>query len=102
MSVNAQYQSVYNQVKDLEFRLHDLLDENNSVANEIFRAVDRLIHELEVNESPRDVEEAMKPIIKTFENLKRSEQEVMPPSQADTMFRTFEKMRQQLRGMDNY
>jgi alpha/beta superfamily hydrolase len=103
MSIEPQYQPLYHQVRDLQFRVHDAMDDHNHPSAQLLRTEMRhLEDELEMNRNPRDIENRIKTIQHTLLEARSQPNSFMSIPDADHFHRTYEDMRRHVRDFPNY
>lgn len=103
MGMDSNYQPIYKQVCDLEFRVHDALDQpQDSGAQSLVREVKHLEDDMEMTKSPRSLEDRIKSIQEMLWQVRSREGGYMSVDDADALWRNFEDMRQVLLSLPNY
>lgn len=103
MSMDPHYQSIYNQVRDLQFQVHDAMDNPNHPTAHVLRNEIQELHEdLEKHKNPRDLENRIKTIQHGMLEARSQQNSFMSIPDADHFHRTFEDMRMNIRKFPNY
>ncbi|HEX3568381.1 MAG TPA: hypothetical protein VHT70_01760 [Candidatus Saccharimonadales bacterium] len=103
MDMDASYQPLYKQVRNMEFRVHDALDRpQDGDAQSLVREVKRLEDEMEMAKSPRSLEDRIKSIQEMLWQVRSREGGYMSVDDADEFWHIFEDMRRMLRSLPNY
>lgn len=103
MSLDPSYQPLYHQVRDLQFQVHDALDNPNHPSATVLRnEMQHLMDDIEVRRSPRDIENRIKTIQHSMLEARSQPHSFMDSSHADHFHRTFEQMRLGMRHFSDY
>lgn len=103
MSMNPTYQPLYNQVRNLEFKVKDALDDPTSSAAQALRnELQRLEDEFEMHKTPRALEERVLSIKHMLETPRSTENSYMSVDDAVTFYDDFEDMRRAIRKLPSY
>lgn len=104
MSIDPQYQPIYNQVKQLRFQVHDAIDNHNHPSAQfVKRELQHLEDDIEMHKNPRDLENRVKAIEHTFlEARSNPNNSFMSFPDADHFHHTWEDMRHDIRNWHNY
>jgi hypothetical protein len=103
MSLDPAYKSMYDQARDLQFQVHDALDDPNHPSAHVLRAeMQHLENELEQGKHPRDIENRIKTIQHTMLEARSNPNSFMSFGDADRFHHNYEDMRQSVRKFSNY
>lgn len=103
MSIDPTYRPLYEQVKDLRFKVHDALDDHNHPAAVVLRnEMQHLEDDIEVRKNPRDLENRIKVIQHTLLEARSQPHSFMNSEHADHFHRTYEQMRMHVRSFNDY
>jgi hypothetical protein len=103
MSIDPQYQPLYNQHRDLRYQVQDALDDpNHPSAHLLHNEMQHLEDELEQRKNPRDIENRIKTIQHTLLEARSQPHSFMSFEHADHFHRTYEDMRRSVREFHNY
>lgn len=102
MSINQQYQPMYQQARQLQYRFHDMLGSTDPNARILHREVESLVTDMETNRNPRDIENRIKTIQNHMHQVEHQSQPLMSYSHAEAMHHDFESMRRNVRSFHNY
>lgn len=101
--MDDQYKPIYKQAQSLQFTINDWIDDHASpMAGGIKQLIRSLQDDMEMNKSPRTVEERIKAIDRQLQQMGEGEVPVMSRHHADELQRKFEDLRRDLRGLSNY
>jgi hypothetical protein len=103
MSMSPAYQAMYQEVHELEFRVHDALDDpNHPSAQQLRKQILDLHEEFEQNKNPRDIEGRIKVIQQLLWDARSQPSGYIDMQDADHFYHTFEDMRRNVRELPNY
>lgn len=103
MGIDPSYQPIYNQVRDLQYKVHDALDDPNHPSAHVLRnEMKSLETDLEVRKNPRDIENRIKTIQHTLLEARSNPNSWMSFGDADHFHRTYEDMRRSVRDFHDY
>lgn len=96
------YKDIYKQVQSLRLKVQDLLDDHtHQLAQSLKREVQRLEDEIEMNKSPRSLEDKLKGIQRLLQTIE-NDTKIMNAHHADMLHDRFEDLRMTLRRFPNY
>lgn len=102
MGINPQYQPIYNQARDLQYKLHDFVGRTNPTAHLLQQEVQHLVTDIQLSKNPRDVENRIKTIQNHMTQVEHQGQNLMTYEHGNLLHHNFENMRQQVRSFHNY
>lgn len=103
MSMDPVYQPIYQQARNLQYQVHDTIDNHNHPSAVVLRnEMQHLVDDLETRKNPRDIENRIKTIQHTMLEARTQAHSFMDPSHADHFHRTYEQMRGQVRHFSDY
>lgn len=103
MSMDPTYQPLYSQVRDLEFKVKDALDDPRSNAAQALRKeLQRLEDEFEMHKTPRALEERVASVMRMLETPRSNENSYMSVDDAVSFYDDFEDMRRAIRRLPSY
>jgi uncharacterized protein YPO0396 len=102
MAINPQYQPIYNQVRQMQYKFNDYLGPNNPTAHVLHSEVHQLMNDIQLNKHPRDIENRIKVIQNEMHNVEHNGQQFMSYGHAEGMHKNFENMRRDVRHFGNY
>jgi alpha/beta superfamily hydrolase len=103
MSINAEYQPLHEQVRNLQFQIKDSIgDHNHPSAQLLHHEMEHLENELESGKNPRDIENRIKTIQHTLLEARSQPNSYMNINHADHFYRTYEDMRRSVRQFHDY
>ena len=102
MGINPQYQPIYNQAKDLQYKFHDFLGQTNPTAHVLHSEMKSLVNDIELGKNPRDIENRIRVVQNQMAQVQHQGQPLMSYEHADYFHHNFEQMRQQVRHFGNY
>ena len=103
MSLDPAYKPIYEQAKQLQFHVHDAIDNQNHPSAFLLRQeMQHLVDDLEVRKNPRDIEERIKIIQHTMLEARTQPHSFMSSEHADHFHRTYEQMRMNMRHFSDY
>jgi len=102
MGVNPQYQPIYDQAKQMQYRFNDLLGHENPTAHVLHQEMHQLVNDIELNKHPRDIEGRIKVIQNQMHQVEHQGQNLMTYGHAEQIHHNFENMRQEVRHFGNY
>jgi hypothetical protein len=103
MSIDPQYQPLYQQARDLQFQVHDALDDpQHPTAFALRQEMQHLVDDIEVRKNPRDIENRIKTIQHTMMEARTQPHSFMDPSHADYFHHTYEQIRENVRRFSDY
>ena len=102
MSIDPNYQPLYNQAKDMQFKFQDLLGHTNPTATVLHNEVKQLVTDLELNKHPRDIENRIQTIQHQMNQVEHQGANLMTYEHAHGINHDFEQMRQTVRHFNNY
>ena len=103
MSIDPQYQPLYNQIKQLRFQVQDKIDDHGHPhAQFVKRELQHLEDDIEMHKNPRDLENRVKAIEHTFLEARSNPSSFMSAPDVDHFHHTWEDMRRDIRSWHNY
>ena len=103
MSIDPVYQPVYQQARDLQYQVHDAIDNHSHPAAQVLRTeMQHLVDDLEVRKNPRDIENRIKTIQHTMLQARSNPHSFINSSHADHFHHTYEQMRTTVRRFPDY
>ena len=102
MSEDPYYKQLHTKAMQLQYNFQDLLDEKNPVASVLHREAKQLVDEIELEKNPRDLESRIKMIQSQLKMAEHQGSHLMSIDHSQSLHDNYEKMRQQIRGLDNY
>ncbi|HSX31854.1 MAG TPA: hypothetical protein VLF43_01205 [Candidatus Saccharimonadales bacterium] len=103
MSLDAQYQPLYDQAKQLQFHVHDAIDDHNHPSAVALRnELKHLEDDLQGRKNPRDIENRIKTIQHSMLEARSNPNSFMNSEHADHFHRTYEQMRENVRRFNDY
>lgn len=103
MGVSKEYQGLYDQIRNLEFRVKDMLDDpGHSSARSIMSELQRIEDEIEMNKSPRNIEGRVKTIQQLLQPARSEHGSFMSVDDAVALSDMFEDMRRYVRNLPSY
>lgn len=103
MSLDPSYQPIYQQARDLQFHVHDAMDNpNHPSAFVLKQEMQHLVDDLEVRKNPRDIENRIKTIQHTMLEARSQPHSFMSSQHADHFHHTYEQMRMNVRHFSDY
>ncbi len=101
--MNEQYKSAHQQAVKLQFRFRDYTtDMSQPVARTLENQIQKVTDDLEAQVNPRSIEGHIQAIQRALKNLDRSDPPIMDNSKAEGLHDDYERLRMDLREMDNY
>jgi hypothetical protein len=103
MSIDPIYEPVYKQARELQFHVHDAIDDHNHPTAHLLRQeMQHLMDDIEVRKNPHDLEDRIKTIQHTMLEARTQPHSFMSSEHADHFHRTYEQMRQNVRRFNDY
>jgi hypothetical protein len=103
MGLDPSYQPLYQQARDLQFQVHDALDDpNHPTAFVLKQEMQHLMDDIEVQRNPRDLENRIKIIQHSMLEARTNPNSFMDSQHADYFHHNYEQMRQNVRRFSNY
>ncbi|HJQ09380.1 MAG TPA: hypothetical protein VJ836_07940 [Candidatus Saccharimonadales bacterium] len=103
MGLDPTYEPIYRQARDLQFKVHDALDDPHHPSAVVLRQeMQHLVDDLEVRKNPRDIENRIKTIQHTMLQTRYQPSPIMNVEHADHFHRTYDQMRMHVRRFKDY
>ncbi len=102
MAIPPQYQQIYDQTKNMQFRMNDLVGHTNPTATLLHNEMHQLTTDIELGKNPRDIENRIKVVQNQMHQVEHQGQSLMSYGHAQEIHHTFENMRQDVRHFGNY
>jgi hypothetical protein len=97
------YQPIYKRVRDLEYRIQDILDKpTHPLAVKLRTEAKRLEDEFEMDKKPRSLEDRIKSIIHILEEMEHNGEHIMDIEHAQELHHAYEHMQMDMRRLPNY
>lgn len=97
------YQPLYQQARDLQFRVHDVMeDPNHPMAQTLRIEVQKLSDELNEQKNPHDIENRIKIIQNSLTQAQHSGQNFINADNSMDLRHNYERMRLDVRRMPHY
>lgn len=97
------YQPLYQQARNLQYRVHDVMDNPNHPMAQVLRTeVQHLNDELQAEKNPRDIEDRIKVIQHTLMETQNSADHIMNVDHSAGLHHDYERMRFDVRRMPHY
>ncbi len=101
--MNEQYRAIHKQAVDLQFRFRDCVkDTNQSTGRSLESQVQKLVDSIEAQANPRSLEDQIKQIQRQLKDLDQSDPPVIDNNRAEGLHDDYERLRMDLRELDNY
>ena len=103
MSLDPAYQHVYDEAHHLQYQVHDAIDNHDHPSARLLQQELHHLHEdIEMRKNPRDIENRIKAVQHTMLEARSQPHSFMSSNHADHFHRTYEDMRRNIRGMNDY
>jgi hypothetical protein len=103
MSIDPQYQPIYQQARTLQNQVHDAIDDHNHPAAHVLRQeMQHLVDDIEVRKNPHDLEDRIKIIQHTMLEARSNPHTFIDSSHADHFHHSYEHLRQNVRTFHDY
>lgn len=101
--MNDQYKSAHQQAVNLQFRFRDCIeDKDHPAARELESEIQKVVNDLEAQVNPRSVEDLITRVQQQLKNLDQNNPPVMDNTKAEGLHDDYERLRMDIREMDNY
>ncbi len=101
--MDPHYNDFHRQALDLQYKLHDVLDDvNNPMAHTLRNEVHQLVGDIEGNKSPRAVEDRVKVIQQQLQQARHQGDGLMDFNHNEMLHHSYEDMRIGLRKLPHY
>ena len=103
MNIDPSYQPLYQQAKDLQFQLHDVLgNTDHPQAFAMRQEMQHLVADLEVRKNPRDIENRLKTMQHQVLEARNDGSNFMSYEHTDHFHDRYEQLRQDVRRLSAY
>lgn len=99
--MSPEYESLRSQADKLFYRFNDVVDDK-AAAGALLGNVRNVVEEFEMNKNPHSIEDRVKNIIEEVKQIARGETQIMDRGNAEELVHSYEKLREQIRGLPNY
>jgi len=97
------YRPLYDQARNLQFRVHDVMDDpNHPMAQSLRTEVQKLTDDLNQQRNPRDIESRIRIIQNSLMQAQHSGANFMSVNDSSDLNHNFERMREDVRRMPHY
>jgi hypothetical protein len=97
------YQPLYQQARDLQFRVHDVMsDPNHPLAQGLRTEVQKLTDDLNEQKNPHDIENRIQIIQHSLMQAQNNRENYMNVDHSTAMYHNFENLRLNVRRMPHY
>lgn len=100
--MNQQYQPLYNQARQMQYHMRDMLGSNDPQARILHREMEGLMTDMETGRNPYDLEHRIKTIQNQMHQVEHQSKPLMSYGHAQEFHQNFEHMREHVRRFDNY
>lgn len=101
--MNEQYKVILKQAIDLQFRFRDCVSDTNHPAGRDLEAhIQKVVDSIETQINPRNIESQVIEVQKQLKNLDQNDPPLIDNTKAEGLHDDYERLRINIREMDNY
>jgi hypothetical protein len=101
--MDQNYKAVHQEADKLYYKYLSVVDDKtDAMANSTQHETKEVVECIEMNRSPRNVEDRVREVQKMLEKVRSGQSHMMTPEDAASLIRDYEHLREQLRKLPNY